>query len=91
MDFRKEFTGKLINIRPESFTDKRTGEIQRFYRVDIVADIDGQPQAVQLTCGDRALSDGPEKFKPGQPVAAAVIPYSRNNRVIPRLVSLSAA
>lgn len=91
MNFEKRIRAKLINIRQDSFTDKRTGELTHFFRVDLVGKVDDQLQALQLTCGARALKSELVNFKPNSEVDAVVIPRSRNNRVSAALVSLSPA
>lgn len=91
MEFRKEFSAKLVNFRADSFTDRNTGEITRFFRLDLIGDVDGQPQALQLTCGSRAVGDNADKFKPGQSVNCIVVPYAKNNRVTTRVLAISPA
>jgi hypothetical protein len=91
MNFEKSITGKLINLRRETFTDKQTGEINTFYRVDVVGKVDGETQCLQLTCGPRALAVPEDQFKPNTEVKLSVFPRARNNRVHPSIRSLAPA
>ena len=77
INFERKFVGQLVAVRPQSITDKETGEEVSYFEVDVVAtDSDTNARFVaNLTCGDRAFVEkGPAEFKGGEKIEVTVVP-----------------
>lgn len=77
INFERRFSGQLVAIRPQSITDKETGEEVSYFEVDVVATDSqtGERFVANLTCGDRAfVQKEPSEFKGGEKVEFVVTP-----------------
>lgn len=69
MDFTTVMEGQLVGIRPQTMTDRDTGEEVRYFEVDLIVKDEQGNRAEKLTCGEKAFNGHDyTMFKGGQKV-----------------------
>lgn len=92
--FDREFSGQLVALRPKSLTDRDSGEVIRYFEVDLLlTEDDGKSRfTCSTTCGGRAFNGtAPEDFKGGEKVQVTLTPKLKAGQVTPKLSRIQKA
>lgn len=75
--FRKDLEVEILSHQREEMTDRKTGELVVFYRLQCVYQQGGVKKAEPFTCGSKAFPA--EGLKDGGKYVLRVFPRTRNN------------